>query len=205
MIGMVDKALLKEGFVVIGVDEAGRGPLFGPVTVAAVSLFKEIDGLNDSKKLSEKKRNELLPLIVKNSFWAVYSVSASMIDKKNILQATLWGMRKVVSKVANQNNKKFKVLIDGNRYLDSFENEETIVKGDSISTNIAAASIIAKVYRDRIMYRWNLVYPEYNLDKNKGYPTHDHYEAIEKYGITPQHRKSFKLIKKTDPNQLNLF
>lgn len=205
MIGEIDASLLKEGFMIVGVDEAGRGPLFGPVTVAAVSLLSNIEGLNDSKKLSAKKRNQLLPLIIKNSYWSVYSVSSKIIDKKNILQATLWGMRKVVASVAEKSDRKVKVLIDGNRYLDSFENEEAIIKGDSISVNIAAASIIAKVYRDRIMTRWSLVYPNYNFDKNKGYPTKSHYDAIEKYGITSQHRKSFKLIKNRQPKQLDLF
>ncbi len=205
MIENIDLTYKNQGFFVIGIDEAGRGPLCGPVTVAAVYLHEFIEGLDDSKKLTEKKRLELAEEIKKKSIWQVYSVLPSIIDEKNILQATLWGMSKVGQKVASKIDNKIIILIDGNKTTNKFQNEKAIVKGDSKSASIAAASILAKVHRDKIMERWHTFYPGYNLNENKGYPTKDHYEAIARNGILPIHRKSFKLIKKDAPEQLKLF
>jgi len=205
MIGDLDLKLESQNKIVIGVDEAGRGPLCGPVVVAAVSLFRPIDGVNDSKKLSEKMRVKLLKDITENSYWQVYSVLPEIVDRKNILHATLWGMWRVVSKVYNRVEGEKIVLIDGNKLLNKFPLEQAVVKGDSKSINIAAASILAKVHRDKIMTRWSEIFPEYNLLKHKGYPTEAHYEAIKKFGPTRIHRKSFKLFKEKSPKQLSFF
>ncbi len=205
MIGEIDRKFNSKGFTVIGIDEAGRGPLCGPVTVAAVSLFSEIPGVNDSKKLTEKQRADLVSLIVGNSIWRVYSVLPSVIDRLNILHATIWGMRKVAGKVASDILTPKAVLIDGNRPIGMFEEEHAVVKGDSKSINIAAASILAKYHRDKIMERWDKHFPEYNLSGHKGYPTKDHYEAIAEHGVTRIHRKSFKLFKPKEKEQLTLF
>lgn len=187
----------KDGYeIVCGIDEAGRGPLAGPVYAAAVILPKEhiIEGVNDSKKLSEKKRDMLFDKIIEESVcWSVGTASEQEIDELNILQATLHAMRRAV------NGLKIKpdcALIDGNQKPHLDIEERTIVKGDSKSVSIAAASIIAKVSRDRYMLELAEKYPEYQFDKHKGYGTKLHYEMIEKHGISPVHRKSFlkKLI-----------
>ena len=205
MIGEIDRELNSRGFTVIGVDEAGRGPLCGPVTVAAVSLFSHISGVDDSKKLTKKQRDRLVSAVVENSIWSVYSVMPDVIDKLNILNATLWGMRRVVSRVASNILTQKALLVDGNKPLGMFEEEHAVVKGDSKSINIAAASIVAKYHRDKIMERWDKIFPEYNLAKHKGYPTKEHYEAIAKHGATKIHRKSFRLFKQKDVEQLKLF
>ena len=211
MIGEIDRIYAGRGFLVIGADEAGRGPLCGPVVTAAVSLLTEIPGINDSKKLSEKKRTELVPLIVKNSLWAVYSVLPKVIDEMNILHASLYGMSKCVSRIIEkigndeENEKEPFVMIDGNHKTGCFENEIALVKGDAKSMNIAAASILAKVYRDRIMNKWDKIYPEYRFSSHKGYPTAEHYEILKKIGPCEIYRKSFKLVKKEKPEQLDLF
>lgn len=205
LIGEIDRNYQKKGFSVIGVDEAGRGPLCGPVVTAAVCLFCDIDGLNDSKKLTEKKRLELVPQIIKNSIWAVYSVSPKVIDELNILHATMFGMAKCVERVKRKVEGKQIVLIDGNRVTGKFELEEAVVKGDSKSVNIAAASILAKTQRDRIMKRLSLIYPEYKLDIHKGYPTSEHYEILEKIGPCEIYRKSFKLKADIRHEQMKLF
>ena len=211
MIGEIDRIYAGRGFLVIGADEAGRGPLCGPVVTAAVSLLTEIPGINDSKKLSEKKRTELVPLIVKNSLWAVYSVLPKVIDEMNILHASLYGMSKCVSRIIEkigndeENEKEPFVMIDGNHKTGCFENEIALVKGDAKSMNIAAASILAKVYRDRIMNKWDKIYPEYRFSSHKGYPTEEHYEILKKIGPCEIYRKSFKLVKKEKPEQLDLF
>lgn len=204
-IGEIDRNYQKNGFSVIGVDEAGRGPLCGPVVTAAVCLFCGIEGLNDSKKLSEKKRLELLPQIIKNSIWAVYSVSPKVIDELNILHATMFGMAKCVQRVKRKVQGKQIVLIDGNRVTGKFDLEEAVVKGDSKSINIAAASILAKTQRDRIMNRLSLIYPQYKLDLHKGYPTSEHYEILEKIGPCEIYRKSFKLKADIRHEQMRLF
>ncbi|HOG42474.1 MAG TPA: ribonuclease HII [bacterium] len=205
LIGEIDRNYQIKGFSVIGVDEAGRGPLCGPVVTAAVCLFCDIEGLNDSKKLSEKKRLELLPQIIKNSVWAVYSVSPKIIDELNILHATMFGMAKCIERVKRKVEGKQIVLIDGNRVTGKFDLEEAVVKGDSKSVNIAAASILAKTQRDRIMNRLALIYPEYKLDLHKGYPTSEHYEILEKIGPCEIYRKSFKLKADIHHEQMKLF
>lgn len=205
MIGEIDKIYIEQGFCVIGADEAGRGPLCGPVVTAAVSLFTEIPGINDSKKLSEKKRLELVPLIVKNSFWAVYSVLPKVIDEMNILHASLYGMSLCAKRVMRKTEENCMVLIDGNKKTGQFENEIAVVKGDAKSINIAAASILAKTYRDRIMDKWDKIYPEYHLSSHKGYPTAEHYEILKKIGPCEIYRKSFKLVKEEEPEQMSLF
>ena len=205
MIGDIDKIYIEQGFRVIGADEAGRGPLCGPVVTAAVSLFTEIPGINDSKKLSEKKRLELVPLIVKNSFWAVYSVLPKVIDEMNILHASLFGMSLCAKRVMRKTEQNCMVLIDGNKKTGQFENELAVVKGDAKSINIAAASILAKTYRDRIMDKWDKIYPEYHLSSHKGYPTAEHYEILKKIGPCEIYRKSFKLVKEEEPEQMSLF
>ena len=205
MIGDIDKIYIEQGFRVIGADEAGRGPLCGPVVTAAVSLFTEIPGINDSKKLSAKKRLELVPLIVQNSFWAVYSVLPKVIDEMNILHASLFGMSLCAKRVMRKTEQNCMVLIDGNKKTGQFENEIAVVKGDAKSINIAAASILAKTYRDRIMDKWDKIYPEYHLSSHKGYPTAEHYEILKKIGPCEIYRKSFKLVKEDEPEQMSLF
>ena len=211
MIGEIDRIYSDRGYIVIGADEAGRGPLCGPVVTAAVSLFKEIPGINDSKKLSEKKRKELVPLIIKNSYWAVYSVLPGVIDEMNILHASLFGMSKCVSRIIEkigteeENDKDPFVMIDGNHKTGRFENEIALIKGDAKSINIAAASILAKTYRDRIMDKWDKIYPQYRLSSHKGYPTAEHYEILKKIGPCEIYRKSFKLVKEDEPEQMSLF
>ena len=205
MIGEIDKIYMDQGFCVIGADEAGRGPLCGPVVTAAVSLFTEIPGVNDSKKLSEKKRLELVPQIIHNSFWAVYSVLPKVIDEMNILHASLFGMSLCAKRVMRKTEQNCMVLIDGNKKTGQFENETAVVKGDAKSINIAAASILAKTYRDRIMDKWDKIYPEYHLSSHKGYPTAEHYEILKKIGPCEIYRKSFKLVKEEEPEQMSLF
>ena len=205
MIGDIDRTYTNQGFRVIGADEAGRGPLCGPVVTAAVSLFCEIPGINDSKKLSEKKRRELVPRIIENSLWAVYSVLPNIIDEMNILHASLFGMGRCVSRIIEKIEENPFVMIDGNKKTGLFENEIALVKGDAKSINIAAASILAKVYRDRIMDKWDKIYPEYHLSSHKGYPTAEHYEILKKIGPCEIYRKSFRLKKEEKAEQLNLF
>lgn len=205
MIGEIDKFYTDEGFFVIGADEAGRGPLCGPVVTAAVSLFSEIPGVNDSKKLSEKKRIELVPQIIHNSYWAVYSVLPKVIDEMNILHASLFGMSLCAKRILQKTEQKCIVMIDGNHVTGQFENEIAVVKGDAKSMNIAAASILAKTYRDRIMDKWDKIYPEYHLSSHKGYPTAEHYEILKKIGPCEIYRKSFKLVKEEEAEQLSIF
>ena len=176
-----------------GVDEVGRGPLAGPVISAAVILdFKNIPkGINDSKKLSKKKRELLNKEITKNSIISIGHASVEEIDKINILQASLLAMKRAVEGLSI---KASIVLVDG-IYCPDIKNEcLSIVRGDSKSLSIAAASIVAKVYRDKIMREYGLKYPGYKWEKNSGYGTKEHIEAIQRLGITPIHRTSFKPI-----------
>lgn len=205
MIGDIDKKYAEKGFRVIGVDEAGRGPLCGPVVTAAVSLCCDIPGLNDSKQLSEKRRLELLPLIVKNSVWSLWAVRPEVIDKLNILNATLLGMARCANKVISRIRQNHIVIIDGNKLTKRIDNEISLVKGDALSVNIAAASILAKCFRDRVMMRLDELYPEYHLASHKGYPTEEHYEILRKIGPCEIYRKSFRLFKEKEPEQLDLF
>ena len=185
-----DRSRLASGMIA-GVDEAGRGPLAGPVTAAAVVLPEDavIDGLNDSKKLSEKRREELFDVIRDKALaYAVYSVDEKRIDEINILQATFEAMRGAVGALDVIPDL---VLVDGNRSPGLELPCETVVKGDSKSMSIAAASILAKVTRDRYMRRMAEIYPGYGFEKHKGYGTKAHYEAIERLGICDIHRRTF--------------
>lgn len=176
---------------VCGVDEAGRGPLAGPVCAAAVILPQGliIDGLNDSKKLSEKKREMLYDKVTENALaWSVAFASEAEIDEINILQATFLAMKRAVEGLGI---KADYALIDGNRMPPLGVDGETVIKGDSLSMSIAAASIIAKVTRDRLMLEIDKEYPQYLFSQHKGYGTALHYEMLEKHGISPVHRRSF--------------
>ncbi len=185
--------LLKEqGYKVIcGVDEAGRGPLAGPVFAAAVILPEGMEdiGINDSKKLSEKKRDALFEIIKEKALaYSIASADEKEIDELNILNATFLAMKRAVEGL---NIKPDMALIDGNRKANTGVEEMTLVKGDSKSISIAAASILAKVSRDRYLKELDEKYPEYQFSKHKGYPTKLHYELIKEHGISPVHRLSF--------------
>ena len=184
-----------------GTDEAGRGCLAGPVTAAAVILPESFNNsiLNDSKKLSEKKRDLLKPIIeIESLSFGVAHVFQEKIDSINILNASILAMHKSITKLSLQ--PEF-IIVDGNKFKPynniSFE---TIIKGDSKYLSIAAASVLAKTYRDIYMNKIHEEYPMYNWKKNKGYPTKEHRDAIKKHGITKYHRKSFRLL----PDQLKL-
>ena len=181
-----------QGFsAVCGIDEAGRGPLAGPVCAAAVILPPDCDipGLNDSKKLSEKKREALFPVIQEKALaFGIGWATAEEIDRVNILQATFLAMARAVEALPTPADY---ALVDGNRMPPLPIPGETIVKGDATSASIAAASILAKVSRDRLLRRLDEEHPEYGFAKHKGYGTKAHYEAIRKYGLLPEHRRSF--------------
>ena len=190
-----EQGLINEGCSIIaGVDEVGRGPLAGPVTAAAVILdpLNIPDNLNDSKVLSSKKREKLFEELKFSSTFAVASVSPEKIDKLNILQASLLAM---VNAVSNLKVKPNHILIDGNKVPKRLAGRATaIVKGDRKVLSIAAASIIAKVTRDKLMRDLDSEFPVYGWAKNAGYPTKCHMNAIVKYGVTPHHRRSFKPV-----------
>ena len=178
-----------------GVDEAGRGPLAGPVFAAAVILDKEIqiDGLNDSKKISEKERESIAQEIKKRAIsWSIGISSSKEIDEVNILKATLLAMKRAIEGL-----KIFPdvALIDGQHAPETKCEVRTIVKGDQSEKNIMAASILAKVSRDNYMKEIDEKYPEYGFKQHKGYPTKMHLEALKLYGITSEHRLSFKPVK----------
>lgn len=187
-----NKAKSKGFQFVCGVDEAGRGPLAGPVCAAAVILPKdcEIEGLNDSKKLTEKKREVLYDVIIEKA--VAYSVAYGTleeIEQYNILNATYLAMNRAIEGL---NVPADYALIDGNRVPNGIKVPcETVVKGDAKSCSIAAASILAKVTRDRLLLEYAKEYPEYGFEKHKGYGTVAHYDAIRKYGVLPIHRLSF--------------
>lgn len=187
-----ERRIWKIGKLPAGVDEAGRGPLAGPVVAAAVILPKEceINGLNDSKKLSHQKREILYHQIkaVAVSI-GVGIIEPDEIDRINILRAALLAMEIAVKKL---NPKPDFLLIDGNIRTSLLIPQQAVIGGDSICNSIAAASIIAKVARDLIMYDYHNIHPEYNFKKHKGYPTKEHYEALRKFGPCPIHRKTFK-------------
>lgn len=177
--------------VICGVDEAGRGPLAGPVCAAAVILPPnlEISGLNDSKKLTDKRRRELFPLIQEQAIaYGIAFATEQEIDEINILQATFLAMRRALDQL---NVKPDLALIDGNRETDFGLPVQTVVKGDSLSANIAAASILAKVTRDNWMLEMAKTYPQYGFEVHKGYGTKAHYAALREYGASPIHRKTF--------------
>lgn len=184
--------LSKENVVIAGVDEAGRGPLAGPVVAAAAILNVDDDFiyLNDSKKVTPKRRDILYNDIMNLTIYGIGIVSAEEIDEMNILQATYKAMRMAIDKLSKRPEVLLNdaVIIPG---IDESIHQEKIIKGDAKSVSIAAASILAKVTRDRYMEELGEKYPEYGFEKHKGYGTKAHIEAIKKYGITPEHRKTF--------------
>ncbi len=188
----IEHSFFDRGYrIICGVDEAGRGPLAGPVCAAAVILPPdlEIPGLNDSKKLTDKRRRELFPIIQKNAIsYGIGLASHQEIDEINILQATYLAMERALSQLSL---KPELALIDGNRAKDFGIPVETVVKGDSLSANIAAASVLAKVTRDDIMLDLASKYPQYGFEKHMGYGTKAHYAALDRYGASEIHRESF--------------
>ncbi len=191
---LYERKLWADGFKrVMGLDEVGRGCLCGPVVAAGVILPKDIklEGVRDSKTLSEPNRRELARLIRKKAlFWTVQEGSIETIDKLNILWASIDTMRRCTE---TQDALPDYLLVDGNRYTSSLIPNTCIVKGDDKSLSIAAASILAKVYRDDLMAKLGEEFPEFNWKKNVGYPTPEHKKALQKYGSTIHHRQSFKL------------
>lgn len=188
----IENSCFAEGYdLVCGIDEAGRGPLAGPVCAAAVILPKniEIPGLNDSKKLSDKKRRELFPVIEEKAVaFGIGFASQEEIDEINILQATFLAMERALQQLSV---KPDLALIDGNRAKDFGLPVKTVIKGDSLSASIAAASVLAKVTRDDIMIAMAEEYPGYGFEVHKGYGTRAHYQALTDLGPCPIHRKTF--------------
>jgi len=184
--------------LVAGVDEAGRGPLAGPVTVAAVILdpARPIPGLGDSKQLSEKRREALYPQIIERALaWHIECVEASEIDHLNILQATMTGMRRALRALSPA---PAFALIDGNRIPEDLPcPAKAIIGGDAIEPSIMAASILAKVARDRHMHALHLEYPQYGFDQHKGYPTRAHQQALIEHGPCPEHRRSYAPVRQS--------
>ena len=188
----IEQSLLSDEVKLIcGVDEAGRGPLAGPVCAAAVILPQglEIEGLNDSKKLTDKKRRELFPIIQEKAVaYGIALVDEKTIDEINILQATYLAMKRAIDQLSP---KPDLALVDGNRAGDFGLPVRTVVKGDSRSANIAAASVLAKVTRDIYMEELALTYPQYGFEVHKGYGTKAHYEALRQHGASQVHRRTF--------------
>ncbi len=189
------KNFLNENLLEAGCDEAGRGPLAGPVFAAAVILPKDFHHplLNDSKKMTEKHRDIVREVIEKEAVsWAVEEISAAEIDELNILWASVTGMQRAVLRLTP---KPEFLLIDGNKFrpFDTYSTSDyqTVVKGDATYASIAAASVLAKTHRDEFMRKLALEYPQYGWERNMGYPTPEHIQAIKKYGYTPYHRMSF--------------
>lgn len=189
---LIEDSLYEQGIgVICGVDEAGRGPLAGPVCAAAVILppHLEIPGLDDSKKLTDKRRRELMPIIKEQAIaYGIGFASHEEIDEINILQATFLAMQRALDQL--QGKADF-ALIDGNREKDFGLPLKTVVKGDSLSANIAAASVIAKVTRDELMEEMAKEYPQYGFEIHKGYGTKAHYAALTQFGPCPIHRMTF--------------
>lgn len=197
------KPFMNEDLLEAGCDEAGRGPLAGPVYAAAVILPKDFHHplLNDSKQMTEKNRDILRPIIEKEAVaWAVEAVQAEEIDTLNILWASVTGMQRAVLRL---DPKPQFLLIDGNKFRPfegyGFKDYRTVVHGDATYASIAAASVLAKTHRDEFMRKIALDYPEYGWERNMGYPTPEHIEAIRRYGYTPWHRKSFT-VKELEPS-----
>ncbi len=189
----MEKELYQKGFQrIAGIDEAGRGPLAGPVVVAGVIMPKDsmIEGVNDSKKVSEKKREKLYDLIIEEAIsYSVTVIGQDCIDDINILNATKQGLTTVVEEL---DVKPDLILVDALTHIDTKGIPyDSIIKGDAKCYSIAAASILAKVTRDRIMRQWDEIYPQYGFAKHKGYGTAAHITAIKEYGLCPIHRKSF--------------
>lgn len=197
------KPFMHEDLLEAGCDEAGRGPLAGPVYAAAVILPKDFHHplLNDSKQMTEKNRDLLRPIIEREAVaWAVEAVQAEEIDTLNILWASVTGMQRAVLRLDPR--PQF-LLIDGNKFRPfegyGFKDYRTVVHGDATYASIAAASVLAKTHRDEFMRKIASDYPEYGWDRNMGYPTPEHIEAIRRYGYTPWHRKSFT-VKELEPS-----
>ena len=197
------KPYLQEGRLEAGCDEAGRGPLAGPVFAAAVILPEDFYHplLNDSKQMTEKAREELRPIIEREALaWAVEEVSVDDIDRLNILWASVTGMQRAVLRL---DPAPAFLLIDGNKFRPfdkyGFKDYLTVVHGDATYASIAAASVLAKTHRDAFMRQLALEYPEYGWDRNMGYPTPEHIDAIRRLGYTPWHRKSFH-VKELEPS-----
>ncbi len=189
----IEKDLYQKGFQKIcGIDEAGRGPLAGPVVVAGVIMPQDsmMEGINDSKKVSEKKREKLYDLILEEAIsYSVAIIGQDVIDEINILNATKQGVTSVVEELKV---KPDLIIVDALTHINTKGIPyDSIVKGDAKCYNIAAASIIAKVTRDRIMRQWDEIYPQFGFAQHKGYGTAKHIEAIKEYGLCPIHRKSF--------------
>ena len=204
----------KQGSVIIGTDEAGRGPAAGGVFAAAVyfpnrekSLIEQLESLNDSKQLSKKKREQLFDIIKNNTVNSVVCVEVEEIEKINILNSSLKAMRLACENVIRDINKdKMLVLVDGNKLIKEFSYpQKFVVKGDSKSASIAAASILAKVSRDRYMEELDSKYPQYHWANNAGYLTKEHIAAIDKYGLCEFHRPSFLKKHFEKQKQLSLF
>ena len=191
----LEEGARKRGAMLIaGLDEVGRGPLFGPVVAAAVILPEEciLQGLTDSKKLSEKKRNQLdVEIRLKAVAWAIAEVDAETIDRINIRQASLLAMRRAVEKLALR--PEF-LLIDGRDTINWDGPQQAVVHGDAISFSIAAASVLAKVHRDRLLVELDRKFPGYGLARHKGYPCPAHKAALARLGPTTQHRKSYRPV-----------
>lgn len=194
---------IEKGENIIGVDEAGRGPLAGPVVAAAVSLREYSDALqeiNDSKKLTEKKRERLFDVIQESFHVGVGVANVEEIDSINILNATFLAMRRAIQELGTKCSTESLILVDGNFKIREYKGkQEAIIKGDAKSLSIAAASIIAKVTRDRMMVAESEKYPEYHFEKHKGYGTKAHREVILEHGVLEIHRKSFltKILNKS--------
>lgn len=185
-----------QDLLIAGVDEAGRGPLAGPVVVAAVILDPRVllPGLDDSKRLSARRREDLFPLICKASLaWSVVEVPVAEIDRLNILQATLWGMQKAVENLSPYPQR---ILIDGNHAPKMPGDVRAIVHGDRLEPVISAASILAKVARDRLMLKLHQQFPDYGFDQHKGYPTPGHLRQLELHGPCAIHRRSFAPVRR---------
>jgi ribonuclease HII len=190
-----ENAARKSGALrIAGLDEVGRGPMFGPVVAAAVILAPRcrIEGLTDSKKLSEKRRNELDVEIRLNAVaWAIAAVDAATIDQINILRASLLAMRRAVEQLALTPDY---LLIDGRDTIDWPCPQQAVIQGDALSLSIAAASVLAKVYRDRMLVELDREFPGYGLARHKGYCCPEHFEALARLGPTPLHRRSFSPV-----------
>ncbi len=185
----------RDGERVCGVDEAGRGPLAGPVFAAAVILHpaRPIDGLRDSKKLSEARRDALAEIIRRDALaWSIAYCSAAEIDELNILNATMLAMRRAIEGLSVQPTL---ALIDGNRCPPCAIRSEAIVKGDDKVAEISAASILAKTARDAVLQTLHQQYPDYAFDRHKGYPTALHLERLQRHGVTPEHRRSYAPVR----------
>lgn len=191
----LERAAYKLGAIrIAGLDEVGRGPMFGPVVAAAVILPKgcRLQGLNDSKKLAEKKREELdVEIRMKAIAWAIAAVDVETIDRINIRKASLLAMRMAVEQLTHVPDY---LLIDGVDMIDWPCTQQSVIQGDGTSFSIAAASVLAKVYRDRLLVELDAVYPGYGLARHKGYCSVEHMEALARLGPTPLHRKSYQPV-----------